>query len=307
MQSSSTKIVADLNTRLLPMLNALVQSPQVATKVASIISVILVIMLAIKLADITWGFFPIPMQTSSNSSSQAPVTMESVQAQSSLASIPRLHLFGEAAKDAGNQKSKGPINAPDTKLRLVLHGVFASNEPSQSMAIIAPKSGKDKTYRIGESVPGGAQLHEVYADRIILSRNGQLETLRLIRARADIKIDKSNAAKPGSGKTSVRRSSRISQFKQSLKQNPQSLLKQIRISPVTSHGQIEGYRFSHNDQRLMRDLGLQPQDIITSINGISVTDNSSIFALMNDIGSMQELNLTLRRNKNTENVTIRFD
>ena len=309
MQSNQAKFVAELNTRLLPLLNALVQSPQVATKAAMVLSIVLVIMLSIKLAEITWGFFPASIETSEQTTVTPTPAATNTKQSASLANIPQLHLFGVSTKEVKALKT-GPINAPDTKLRLVLHGVFASNDPKQSLAIIAPKSGKDKTYRIGESVPGGAKLHEVYADRVILSRNGQLETLRLILARADIKVDKASSATPTKGPSSqqgVRNSSRITQFKNTIKQNPQNLLKQIRIIPVRKNGQLEGYRFTHNDLLLMRDLGIQPQDVITSINGMPVSDNSSMANLMKSIGDVGALNLTLTRNNKTENITIRFD
>ncbi len=73
------------------------------------------------------------------------------------------------------------------------------------------------------------------------------------------------------------------------------------------NGRIEGYRFTHNDRMLMKDLGLQAQDIITAINGTAVTDTASLMEMMGNINNMNELNLTLRRNGQIKDITVRFD
>src|SRR5207302_2036845 len=36
-------------------------------------------------------------------------------------------------------------------------------------------------YAVGDSVPGGAKLHSVYSDRVLIDRDGRLESLTLPR------------------------------------------------------------------------------------------------------------------------------
>ena len=58
---------------------------------------------------------------------------------------------------------------------------------------------------------------------------------------------------------------------------------------------------------LMKDLGIQPNDIITAINGIQANDNTAMFGMMKDIGNMSQLDLTVRRNNAIETIHINFD
>ncbi|MBT8148721.1 MAG: hypothetical protein KJO24_02240 [Gammaproteobacteria bacterium] len=66
---------------------------------------------------------------------------------------------------------------PETKLELVLRGAFAALEPANAGAIIEDKRKVAQHYSIGDNVPGDATLKAIYADRVVLARNGLLETL----------------------------------------------------------------------------------------------------------------------------------
>jgi len=66
---------------------------------------------------------------------------------------------------------------PETKLELVLRGAFAALEPAHAGAIIEDDRKVAQHYAIGDAVPGDATLKAIYADRVVLARNGLLETL----------------------------------------------------------------------------------------------------------------------------------
>ncbi len=302
MPAAPSRLLSGLESPLIQQVLAAFQSPQTSRRMALILNLALITLIAWHVAHLTWQLIP------SDTGTSQPAQAASMPAgnkfeKPSMANVVSLHLFGESKRTA-SKKTSGPIKAPDTHLQLALHGVFASENPELSLAIISEKKGKDKTYRQGDSLSNGVLLHEIYADRVILSRNGKLETLRLIRKQANIKVS-SSPVLPGSGE--LHQSERINQFKKNYKRDPQSLWKQIRISPVMKNGRIEGYRFSHNDRMLMKDLGLQAQDVITAINGTAVTDTASLMEMMGGINSMSELNLTLRRNGQTKDITVRFD
>lgn len=302
MPSASSRLLSISESPLFQQVLAAFQSPETSKRMALIVNIALITLVSWRVAGLTWQFFP------SDTAILQPVPSASMLAgkkpeKHSLANVVLLHLMGESQISAGGKLSD-PINAPDTHLQLALHGVFASANPKLSLAIIAEKKGKDKTYRPGDSLPSGVLLHEIYADRVILSRNGKFETLRLIRQQANIKIH-SSPSLPVAGE--VHQSARIDRLKQNYRRDPQSLWKKIRISPVMKNGRIEGYRFIHNDRKLMKDLGIRPQDVITGINGIPVTDTASLMEMMGGIGNMSEINLTLRRNGQTKDITIRFD
>jgi general secretion pathway protein C len=93
-----------------------------------------------------------------------------------VARIVSAHLFGTAALDPATQD---PANAPRSAANLALTGTIATLNPRQGMAIIGDQ-GQFKVYSVGEHV-GEASLHSVYLDRVILERNGSLESLVLPR------------------------------------------------------------------------------------------------------------------------------
>ncbi len=302
--AAPSQLLSVSESPLIQQVLAAFQSPEISRRMALVVNVMLITLIAWQVADLTWQLIPSDSTTSQSAQTASLATGNKVE-KPSMANVVVLHLLGESKSSAG-KKPTGPIKAPDTHLRLTLHGVFASDNPELSLAIISENKGKDKTYRQGDSLPNGVLLHEIYADRVILSRNGKFETLRLIRKQANIKVSsRSSALLPGSSE--LHQSARITQFKKNYKKDPQSLWKQIRISPVMKNGRIEGYRFSHNDRALMKDLGLQPQDVITAINGTTVTDTAQLMEMMGNINNMSELNLSLRRNGQTKDITVRFD
>jgi general secretion pathway protein C len=94
-----------------------------------------------------------------------------------VARIVSAHLFGALTSD---QNPQNPMNAPRSTADLGLAGTIATQSPRRGMAIIGER-GQFKVYSVGEHV-GAASLQLVYADRVILERNGALEALRLPRA-----------------------------------------------------------------------------------------------------------------------------
>ncbi|TLZ15412.1 MAG: hypothetical protein E6K26_14375, partial [Gammaproteobacteria bacterium] len=82
-----------------------------------------------------------------------------------LAAITNAHLFGAAP--APRQDA---ANAPQTSMPLVLSGIVAGNDPQNGLAILGPSAQNARVYAVGDSVPGGAKLHSVYSDRVLIDR-----------------------------------------------------------------------------------------------------------------------------------------
>lgn len=67
---------------------------------------------------------------------------------------------------------------PETELALILRGAFMGADQQAAGAIIEDENTKiANNYYVGEALPGEATLKAIYADRVVLSRNGLLETL----------------------------------------------------------------------------------------------------------------------------------
>lgn len=76
-----------------------------------------------------------------------------------------------------NQEMLQQTALPTTNLQVVLRGVFTSTNPRQASAIIERPDGQVRSFRVNSVVFGNTRLHAVFNDRIVLSTNGELETL----------------------------------------------------------------------------------------------------------------------------------
>ena len=107
---------------------------------------------------------------------QQPSTQRSTEPSSYKSqTITSQHLFGRVAAGSAQQLDK--LNLPQTQLQLLLRGVFTSSNPRLASAIIEIPGQKTHAYKVNSTVYGDAKLHAVHKDRIVLSRDGQLETL----------------------------------------------------------------------------------------------------------------------------------
>ena len=97
----------------------------------------------------------------------------------------------------------------------------------------------------------------------------------------------------------------LEQIRKEMAQNPQSVLKYIRLSQVSNDGKIEGYRVNPGkDRKLFDSVGLKPGDIATSLNGIDLTDPAAMSSLWKNMSEMTELNLTVQRDGQLHDIFI---
>jgi len=273
------------------------------------IFIILIILITQTLAELTWSFFS-PEQESASNNNQIEHVKTSTSI-SSLKEVASYHLFGDAKQQAVvNEKV---IDAPETRLRLNLKGVFASTNSTQALAIISSSKGKDKTYHIGDKVTGGALLHAVYADRVILKRNGKLETLRLPKSKVDSKAFYNLPSSDITGRKinsinqlNYGQAQRLRKIRDTLLKEPAKVWQQVRINPVMKSGQVQGYTLAHNDQNLMKALHIRKTDIITAVNGQSLSDPATLYGLMTILSDQQSLELTIERNGRQQTIQLNF-
>lgn len=281
------------------------QGPAVGRLVLAV-NLLLVLGLAWLLAQLTWHLL-LPV---------APETV-SLPAGGSVASAPaqtpdrgrevaRLHLFGEATQGVPAVEEV-PRDAPDTRLRLTLRGLFAARDPEQALAIVAEPGGEEEVYRIGDPLPGGAELQEIHADRIILSRAGRYETLRLPQEEGIDGMSREPTARPAAGgAVSEDPGALLQQHRETLRTNPQALVSLVRPMPVQENGQLVGFRLlPGQDPNFLNKLGLRPGDIVTAINGLTLDSPANGVQALQALQNETSLNLEIRRGQ--QNMTLNFD
>lgn len=258
-----------------------------------IISLLLVIACAHAMAKISWMFLP-EGETSmqQRATARTPLVNRTNQGQA-IRQVANAHLFGEMQSAAVPRQTK----APETRLNLVLRGVIAADPMSLSHAIIARgKNGKEEVYAVGDKMPGGVTVEEVYPDHVILNRGGQLETLQLVKDEDVGTIKAPNrrstflpSGTPGEKLVSIR---------QEILKNPTSFGNYALPVVVKKNGKQLGYRLQPQQMGdvLMKELGLEASDVITEINGIKLNNPQNGIGALRQLSTANSVSITVMRN-----------
>ena len=205
------------------------------------------------------------------------------------------------------------IVAANTKLRLKLHGVFASSDEKKGSAIIADGS-KQLLYAVGDEIEAnrGVKLARVMDTRVILDNKGKLESLWLF-SEDDFKLKNNNRRKakkttPARNlkaetppQNSIRTTARADQI-------PKNIGDVVRFSVHREGGKMVGYRIRPGrDRELFNQVGLKANDIVTSVNGIEVNDPKQIRSVYKSMKTATEAQLTVLRDGQTQSITISLD
>jgi len=211
-----------------------------------------------------------------------------------LAAVTNAHLFGAAP----SPKQDG-ANAPQTSIPLVLTGTIAGNDPQNGLAILGQTAQTAKVYAVGDNVPGGAKLHSVYSDRVVIERDGQLESLTLPR-----QLNTGNAPPPSAAALQGDNSS-IERMRRMITEQPGLLADVMRPQPVMDHGRMNGFRvYPGRDRMAFMRLGLRPGDQVTAINGTPLDDRDRGEQILHTLGSSSEAHVTVIRNGQQQDLVL---
>jgi general secretion pathway protein C len=203
-----------------------------------------------------------------------------------LATVVNAHLFGMSGVQAGG-------SAPQTTMPLILAGVIADKDPAKGQAIIGDSAAAAKLFAVGAMISGGARLSSVYGDRVLLERNGRLETLMLPHT----------PAKGGAGSMAPPPATRSN----ALQDNATVLAGLVRVQPVFNQGKLSGYRIfpggSHGASAFTQ-LGLRAGDLIVAVNGTALDDAGRAMEVMQTLSSSASATVTVSRNGQPQEVNL---
>ncbi len=197
-------------------------------------------------------------------------------------------------------------NAPDTRLSLELRGILATGQGNGS-AIISAGSSSIELYHVGDTIGNQlATLHQVHADRVILEREGRLETLRLPRGdELRVDSDRSNTDQRPSEPTGSPAPIAANISRSRWLEDPQRAMNSLRAQPVLRDGALLGIRVTPTrNQREFERAGLQEGDIITSVQGQQVQDIDDPEEILAGLGDSDRVNITIERDGQTLPLTI---
>jgi len=273
---------------------------------------LLIIYLIVLLANFTWRLMPDPAPEANSSQVNTNASQNgaaSRQNQANVSGVQRLNLFGSAAEQ---EKKVEPVvqDAPQTQLNLKLTGVVASSE-NQSGAAVVDFRGKQATYGVGENIEGTrASIHEVFVDRIIIKNGTRFETLMLDGVEFNKLASSQVANRPStpsrtSGPPSLKSNLQLrnvnspvsSEQLAALRGRPEQFIDYIKITPIRENGDLKGYRVNPGkDTSVFANSGLRPNDVVTEINGLDLTNVGQAMQAMEVLRKSDKMELTVLRN-----------
>jgi general secretion pathway protein C len=264
---------------------ALARAPQVVTFV-------LALAIAAQLAFIVVGVTGRSRQTVA-----PPVAAGPVAPPFDIGGLVNAHLFGNPAVQASGDAA----NAPPTSIPLVLAGVLATADPKEGMAIIGESSAAAKVVAVGQQVPGGAQLHSVYADRAIIDRAGVLESVFLPRRSASMGA----AAMPPPAPSANGNEAMLDRMRKLVNDDPGALGQIMRPQPVFAGGKMRGFRvYPGANRQAFARLGLRAGDLVTAINGTPLDDKDRAQEIFGTLNSSTEARVTITRANRQQDLVL---
>lgn len=299
-------------------------------RLAMPVTVLLVLALAHTLASLTWSLWPEPTSPSPPPHSSVARPAATVREPDTEAIIQN-NIFGKA-DTAPSSSVATIISAPETSLKLTLRGIIAAAPPDGG-AIIAEPGKSDRFFRVGDSITGGTVLQEVKPDQVIMMRNHRLETLSLPKEsklrglnrpsdppaltnsapdaepdpddediEVDDESDEEQEEEEDPGQT-------LNHFRDQLFENPASLMTLVKTQPVYQSGRLQGFRLSPGPKGgdLLKRYGLKSNDLVTSLNGISLDNPMKAFEVLRNLRNAPTLKVGVSREGRTENITLHFN
>ena len=270
-----------------------------------IINLLLILWIASMLATLTWELLS-PAASIDGTEVVTELAPVPVNPDRQLISqMPSWHLMGVALQGTQPVQTNTPVEAPETKLNLILRGALASNNPEHARAIIADPRGKEEQYAVGEQLPGNAELSEIHPDRVILKRNGRFETLRLPR---DKKSSNTVASRRVSSRPTASPRQRLNSARQQLKQGRTNLPNLVRATPKRgANGKTIGYTLSPGrDRDLFEQVGLQAGDVAIQINDIKLDNPTNSARALKSMQSGDSASVTVMRNGQEEVLSLEW-
>lgn len=284
-----------------------------------IVEVVLVILLAQAAATLLWKVIPVPA-SAAWTAPRVPVTPGAAGGNHgpNIQSIVDAHLFGQytTPKDPGLDAIS---EARDTPLDLTLMGILAATVERGSRALIAASNGEENSYAIGDDIQRGVAIQAIFPDRVILARNGQLETLRLdknavggglppgiqnYRRQPAGNGDEEDESDSGEEDTS----SMLSDIREELVSDPSRASEYIRVQPASAGGQLHGYRiYPGRDRTVFTAVGLRPGDLVTQVNGIQLNDANTALAMLQQLSQANSLTVVIERGGQQQTVNVNLN
>ncbi len=271
--------------------------PETLARFAMPVTVLLAIVVARGLADLSWTLISGPSPSSQDPAQALQQAQPMANAEiADYSAIPGWHLFGRA--NLIQPTPKPTAKAPETRLNLQLMGVFHAENSGKALAIIADKGNDESIYKVGDELAPGVSLVEIRRNQIVLSRKGKFEALSLPKESSPLAAPVPAAySKQGSASIQQIDASGIAgRLRGALRERPRDLQDLAFISPYIKDNQFRGFSLRPGrNPKLLEQLGLRGGDVIISVNGTTLMNPPQAAALMADMLAQDQVDVVVLR------------
>ena len=279
-----------------------IANPRVRQWLPGVLNGGILLLLAASLAQWTWLMVKPPLPPLV----LAPPTPSPQQNTFSLQPLLAAHLFGQVSQELRGGRLE---NLPISSLNLVLTGVIAS--ASGGYALISVNGQAQEPFSVGQAVTGNAVLQAVYPDRVVIQRNGALESLMLEGAEkspTEQWVPPAAASRPPAASANIVRETGTNRYTVEREQlaaqmRTPDFLRQATMIPSKSGGflmqQIQA-------GSLYEKLGLRAGDVIKVVNGLPVNSAEDAVRLYQQMSSIDAVQMEITRDGKSEHLYYQF-
>lgn len=279
-----------------------ISSPRVRQWLPGVLNGGMLLLLTASLAQWTWLMIKPPLPPLV----VAPPPPAAATNAFSLQPLLAAHLFGQVSQELTGRRLD---NLPISSLNLVLAGVIASG--AGGYALISVNGQAQEPFAVGQTITGGAVLQAVYPDRVVIRRNGALESLLL--EGADNSQAPSEVAMPDVNQTAgvsgeIVQETGTNQYTVAREQlaaqmRTPDFLKQATVVPSSGGGflvrQIQ-------PGSLYEKLGMRAGDVIKSVNGQPINTAEDAIRLYQQMPSISSVQMEIMRGGKSESLYYQF-
>ncbi len=271
----------------------------IISKLSTPINILMALLIGYVLAQLTLDLLPRPPQNTLGERTTPNQQIARVSLQGVAEKISNAHLFGRVGSAPVVKAAPVQQTVPDTKLNLTLNGVLAYNPAQKAMAVISSNGRQEEVYAIGDKIVGNTTLQAVYPDRVIIRRSGKDETLRLPDKSAALgvintQVPETNINQSGSDLDNLPRSAKA--LRERLLKEPTMLTDLISLRKYKRNGEQLGFRIQpKRSPELLNSFGIQPGDVITSVNGIALNNDRQGFIALGRLRQAKSVDLIVLR------------
>ena len=229
-----------------------------------------------------------------------PEIVVKIEKQDNIHNLSELHLFGEPVKQSVKSVDAA-VAAPESKLKLTLRGILATTgDPTQGYAQIENDKKVEENFGYKDQIFGLATLEQIHIDRVIISRNGKFETLRL-------PIDFLGGKHFLSAQRKLEQKKIVTDFRKLLvNRKGMDLIKLFGFDTVYKNGGFYGFVIKvlgEDGQKMIDTLGVKEGDIIVAVNGEKFSESIQAVNNLTKLKDATSVNVEVDR----EGIHLFFD